>query len=88
LPEAKDDLLRIRVFLSDINLQAAQKALKAIRQNIDLIAKNPEMGVVFNRARKIRRWTAQFGRHAYIIEYAIENDTLFITRLWHSREDR
>lgn len=88
LPDAETDIRRIYDFLAVSNPSSATKAIDAIFESIDLLLTQPEMGRPFRGHPDLRQWTVMFGHNGYIIQYAIENDTLFITRLWHSREDR
>jgi len=36
----------------------------------------------------MRQLVVPFGRGAYILHYRLTDDAIFVTRIWHSREDR
>ena len=46
------------------------------------------MGMIRDRNPHFRKWVVSFGKNGYVIEYRRAGDMLFVTRVWHSREDR
>lgn len=88
LEEASADIRRLHKFIHRINPRAALDAIHAIIESVHLLAQSPELGVRFDRVSGLRRWTVRFGRNGYVVEYFVEGDTLFISRIWHSREER
>ncbi len=86
-PGAVSDLERLRNFLYPENPKAAQRAMRAIWNKIELIARFPEMGVPA-KAPDIRQTFVRFGKRSYVIRYAVGGDSLIVLRIWHSRERR
>ena len=88
LPEALDDLLRLRLFLTEKNPNAAQRAGQTILEAADRLAEFPLLGRPMNDGTPRREMIAPFGAGAYVLRYLIDNDSVFIIRVWHSKESR
>lgn len=88
LSAAEADIHRVHSFLAEIDPIAATKAIDAILDNVDLLRTHPGMGRRFESHPLLRHWTVQFGSAGYVIQYGVSDETLFVTRIWHSREDR
>ncbi|MFZ2451039.1 MAG: type II toxin-antitoxin system RelE/ParE family toxin [Methylovulum miyakonense] len=88
LPEALDDLLRLRLFLATKNLNAAKRAGQTILKAADRLAQFPQLGRPMNDGTPRREMIAPFGAGAYVLRHLIDNDTVFIIRVWHSKENR
>jgi len=88
LPEALDDLLRLRLFLADKNPNAATRAGQTILEAADRLAQFPLLGRLMNDGTLRREVIAPFGAGAYVLRYLIDNDSVFIIRVWHSKENR
>jgi plasmid stabilization system protein ParE len=83
------DVDRLRNFLEARNPEAAKRALRKIWRALELAEHLPDLG----RATEdpdIRQLTVPFGGGAYIVRYRNfpDKQTVFVTRLWHSREQR
>jgi plasmid stabilization system protein ParE len=84
--KALGDLARLHEFLVGVNPQAAAKTVITITKTVKRLPENPRVGSrleEFN-PQEVRRIIA--GR--YEIRYLIESETIYIVRLWHTREDR
>lgn len=88
LPAARADLERVYNFLAPVNLRAAKQVLQSIRRDSELLRRHPDIGRPVEGRERYREWIVRLGAGGYVMRYRVENDTLFITRLWHSREDR
>ncbi|MDD2724145.1 MAG: type II toxin-antitoxin system RelE/ParE family toxin [Methylovulum sp.] len=88
LPEALDDLLRLRLFLADKNPNAATRAGQTILEAADRLAQFPLIGRPMDDGTPRREMIAPFGTGAYVLRYLYGNDAVFIIRVWHSKENR
>jgi len=87
LPEADRDFDRLYDFLEPKNPDAAKNAVQTIRRGARQLVDNPEMGVRLEDS-DYREFYVRFGRSAYVLRYRIEDDTVYLTRIWHGRENR
>lgn len=90
LPEAEDDIDRLYNFLIERNPIAAQKAMLAIDEGLDLLKESPRIGIEMQDRPGVRELFVRFGKSAYVLRYRIadESGTLVVIRVWHGREDR
>ncbi len=86
LPEARTDYRRLYAFLDEKNPVAAENAMLAIDSALDRLMDNPELGKSVDSTT--RQIVIRFGKGAYIMHYRLAGDTIAVTRIWHSREDR
>lgn len=87
LPEAVQDLVRLRDFIGDENPAAAERAARRIREAAAVLRKQPELGRVVE-GEDFRDLVAPFGGGAYVLRYRIDEDAVVVARVWHSREER
>jgi plasmid stabilization system protein ParE len=91
LPEAENDIERLHDFLiRQGNALAAQKAMLAIDEGIQMLLDTPYIGVRMEGRPDYRQLFVPFGKSAYVLRYRIheEIDTLVVVRVWHGREQR
>ena len=90
LPEATQDVARLRQFIKNKKPGAAKKAGQRILDAVNLLMKNPEAGMPCQDegCELFNDLYAPFGRGGYTIRYRLEQQTVLITRVWHSREER
>ncbi|ARM86830.1 toxin-antitoxin system toxin RelE/ParE family protein [Rhizobium sp. CIAT894] len=91
LPEAEDDIERLYGFLiGQANPLAAQKAMLAIDEGIQMLLENPHIGIRMEDRPHYRQLFVPFGRSAYVLRYRLdeETDRLVVVRVWHGRENR
>jgi len=90
LPEATQDVARLRQFIKNENPRAAKKAGQRILKAVNLLIKNPEAGMPCQDedCEMFKDLYAPFGKGGYTIRYRLEQHTILITRIWHSREER
>lgn len=83
---ARADFDRLHAFIAAKSPRSAKRAKQRIIEGIDLLALFPHSGVVVKG--DIRNAFIRFGRSGYVVRYKIDADTVLITRMWHSKEDR
>jgi plasmid stabilization system protein ParE len=86
---AQADLLRLHDFLSDLNPDAARRAVAAIANAIDSLDLFPDRGRP-SPVPGARELIVPFGASTYIVRYAHDaaHQELVILRVWHGRESR
>ena len=84
--KALADLARLHDFLAAANKAAAARTVQALAKAPATLLTNPRIGEqLFEFApREVRRILV--GR--YEVRYEIQGATLYVLRLWHTREDR
>lgn len=84
--KALSDLARLYEFLAPANKQAAARAVQTLTKAPAILLSNPRIGEqLFEfEPREVRRLLV--GR--YEMRYEIQESTIFMLRLWHTREDR
>lgn len=84
--KAISDLTRLYDFLLPVNKPAAVRAMRVLVKAPDSLLANPRIGEqLFQFApSEVRRILVG----QYEIRYEIANDTIYILRLWHTREHR
>lgn len=88
LPEAVIDLERLYDFLVDKDPAAAERAVRTIEGGADRLVEFPNLGRPIGDDTSRRELFIPFGASAYVLRYRIYQDTVFIIRVWHSRETR
>jgi plasmid stabilization system protein ParE len=83
---AVQDLGRLHEFLKVVNPTAAAKILQNLVKAPNAIIGNPRMGerIEAFESREIRRLLVA----RYELRYEIRDATLYILRIWHTREER
>lgn len=88
LPEALEDVIRLRSFLEDKSLEAANRAAIVIRNGAKTLANFPAIGKPMNEGTGRRELLLPFGAGNYVLRYIIEREIIVIIRVWHSKENR
>ena len=86
LPQAIDDLKRVREFLRPQNVEAAQRAVMAISKMAAVLAANPRFGMMARETPDFRDVVIPFGRRIYVLRCRIDDDDIVIVALRHARE--
>jgi plasmid stabilization system protein ParE len=83
---ARADLIRLHDFLETVNPRAADRVAKALDQAARRPLEFPRVGARLEKyqPREVRRLIVG----DYELRYEIVEDTIFIVRFWHCREDR
>lgn len=88
LPQAFADLKRIHLFFKKKLPPAALNAVSVIHESIELLETVPKLGKeLSSKLEPFRDLIISFGKGDFIIRYRLEENTVVITYLWHSRED-
>ena len=84
--KALSDLARLYEFLASMNRPAAARAVQSLTVAPASLLKNPRIGEKLEEfdPREVRRFVAG----NYEIRYEIQESTIYVLRLWHTREDR
>lgn len=83
---ARSDLLRIHAFLAPVNPVAAAQRVALVLAGVERLAANPRLGRRLEEfaPREVRRLLVG----DYELRYELTRKTLFVLRVWHTREDR
>lgn len=84
--KALSDLTRLYEFLAPVNKPAAIRAVQSLTKAPSILSSNPRIGErLFEfEPREVRRLLVGH----YEIRYEVQQSTIYILRLWHTREDR
>lgn len=86
-PAALHDISRLHGFLASKNRDAAQRAVRAIRQGVRPLRAHPELGrLVEGMPAGFREWVIRFGEGGYVALYHYENEEVVVLALRHGRE--
>jgi plasmid stabilization system protein ParE len=89
LPEARDDLIRLRQFIHEHNPAAAARAAQTIRDGMEHLRRFPLLGhaVEDMDISELRDLFIPFGRAGYWVRYLVKEHEIIVTNIWHSREE-
>ena len=84
--KALSDLARLHEFLSLLNKQAAAVTVQTLAAAPAKLMEQPRLGERLDEfdPREVRRILVGH----YEMRYEIQHSTIFVLRLWHTREDR
>jgi plasmid stabilization system protein ParE len=84
--KALSDLSRLYEFLALVNRQAAARTVQQLTSAPTVLLNNPRLGERLDEfePRDVRRLLIG----GYELRYEIHGPTLYVLRLWHTREDR
>ncbi len=86
-PHALADVQRLYRFLAQNNSTTATRAVKAIRDGIKILAKQPEVGRPDqDMDPEYREWLINFGNSGYIVLYHFDRQTAVIVAVRHQKE--
>lgn len=80
------DLARLYEFLAPVNKAAAARTVQSLTKAPTVLLANPRIGKRLFEfdPREVRRILVG----GYEMRYEIEAETIYLLRLWHTREDR
>ncbi len=80
------DLTRLYEFLDPVNKAAAIRAVQSLAKAPEQLLANPRIGEkLFEfEPREVRRILVG----QYEMRYEIQSETIYVLRLWHTREER
>jgi len=84
--KALSDLARLYEFLAPVNKPAAARTVQALTKAPSILLTNPSIGEqLFEfEPREVRRLLVG----QYEMRYEIQESTIYMLRLWHTRENR
>ena len=84
--KALSDLARLYEFLASVNKRAAAQTVQSLTSAPARLLEQPRIGERLEEfdPREVRRIVVSH----YEIRYEIQGTTIFVLRLWHTREDR
>jgi plasmid stabilization system protein ParE len=86
-PQALRDVQRLYRFLAVHNLDAAKRAVKAIRQEVKVLEHQPAIGrPIQDMEPEYREWLIDFGDGGYVALYRLAGDEVVILAVRHQRE--
>ncbi|HEX5372496.1 MAG TPA: type II toxin-antitoxin system RelE/ParE family toxin [Aquabacterium sp.] len=86
-PQALRDVQRLYRFLAVHNLDAAKRAIKAIRQELKVLGHQPAIGrPMQDMEPEYREWLIDFGDGGYVALYRLAGDEVVILAVRHQRE--
>ena len=78
---------RLFRFLAEKNLDAARRAVKAIRDSVKILALHPQAGrVVEEMDEAFRDWPVDFGNSGYVVRYRFKDELVTILSVRHQKE--
>lgn len=81
------DVQRLYRFLTPKNPDAAQRAVRAIRHGVKVLAQQPGIGrPIADMPEEFREWIIDFGDSGYVARYRIESDAVTILAVRHQKE--
>jgi plasmid stabilization system protein ParE len=84
--KAQSDLVRLYEFLALVNKPAAARAVQALASAPTTLIANPRIGEKLEEFEPREARRILVGK--YEMRYEIQDSTIYILRLWHTREDR
>ena len=86
-PAALLDVQRVYRFLAIKNIDAAKRAVKAIRVGVKILGLQPEIGrPTQDMEPEYREWQIDFGNSGYVALYRYDGQTAVIVALRHQKE--
>ncbi len=78
---------RLYRFLAAKSLDAAKRAVKAIRHGVKVLGQQPGVGrPVEDMPDEFREWIIDFGDSGYVARYRIDSDAVTILAVRHQKE--
>jgi len=84
-PEAIDDLVRLREFISAKNPYAAKHVAEKLLSGIEKLKIFPEIGLSVQRSPQPEKIRDLFITN-YTVRYLIGENSIFVLRIWHGKE--
>jgi len=84
---ALSDVKRLFDFLKSKDLEAAKRAVKAIREGVKVLEKQSGVGrPVEGMDDEFRDWIIDFGYSGYVVRYRVDQRTVTVLAVRHQRE--
>jgi plasmid stabilization system protein ParE len=86
-PQALLDVQRLYRFFAPQNLEAAKRAVAAIRRGVKVLSLQPGIGrPVLDMDDEFRDWIIDFGDSGYVARYRLDAGDITILALRHQKE--
>ena len=86
-PQALADVQRLYRFLASKNIDAARRAVQAIRQGVKVLTLQPGVGrPIDDLPVEFREWLIDFGDSGYLARYRLDGDLIVVLAVRHQRE--
>ena len=86
-PAALVDIKQLYDFLKPKNLDAATRAVKAIRQGVKVLEEQPGVGrPVEEMDDEFRDWVIDFGDSGYVVRYRVDHQSVTVLAVRHQKE--
>ncbi len=86
-PAALRDVQRLYRFLAPKNPAAASRAVRAIREGVQLVAAQPGIGRPVDKMDPAyREWLIGFGESGYVALYRLDGELAVVLAVRHQRE--
>ncbi len=81
------DVQRLYRFLASKNVDAAKRAVSAVRQGVSVLRYQSGIGrPIDDMPDEFREWVIDFGDSGYLVRYRIGSDAITILAVRHQRE--
>ena len=81
------DVARLHAFPAPKSMEAAQRAVKAVREGVKALGKHPEIGRPIDELPpEFREWVIEFGAAVYLALYHYDRKEVVILAVRHGRE--
>ena len=86
-PAALLDVQRLYRFLALKNIDAAKRAVAAMRQGVGVLGQQPGIGrPIDEMPDEFREWIIDFGDSGYVARYRLDPDVVTILAMRHQKE--
>jgi plasmid stabilization system protein ParE len=86
-PAALLDVKRLFDFLKSRDLEAAKRAIKAIREGVKVLERQSGLGrPVEGMDDEFRDWIIDFGDSGYVVRYRVDSRAVTVLAVRHQRE--
>lgn len=83
------DVQRLYRFLAVKNMDAAKRAIKAVRQGVNVLGHQPGIGrPIEDMPDEFRDWVIDFGESGYVVRYRLDADAVTLLAVRHQKEVR
>jgi len=81
------DVQRLYRFLAPKNLDAAKRAVKAVRTGLNVLQLQSGIGrPIGDMPTEFREWIIDFGDSGYVVRYRIDSELVIILAVRHQKE--
>lgn len=86
-PHALRDVQHFYRFLAGKNPGAAKRAVQAVREGVQVLRHQPQIGrPIDDMAEAYREWQIDFGDSGYVVRYRVVSDAVIILAVRHQKE--